>query len=94
MKFLFILTVGVFFFIGLYFLFVPLLKEEKYIEDYNYLKSFIDEADVTFEHFMFICGEFDRLNKNNYFPTQTSELRKYFMKKYQLYHSSVYDYNS
>jgi len=94
MKILIPIVVGIIVIAGLFFMFVPLLKDEKYIEDYTYIKSFIDQSEVTFENFLFIGGEFERLNKNNVYPEQTIKLRKYFMDKYQLYHSNVYNYES
>jgi hypothetical protein len=94
MKIIIPIVVGIIVITGLFFIFVPLLKDKKYREDYTYIKSFIDQSEVNFENFLFICSEFDRLNKNNVYPEQTIKLRKYFMDKYQLYHSDVYNYHN
>lgn len=79
---------------GLFLLFIPILNEDKYHENYDYIKGYIDQAEVTYENFIFICGEFDKLNRNNCYPATTDSLRKYFMDKYQLYHSDVYNYHN
>jgi len=94
MKIIIPIVVGIIVIAGLFFIFVQLLKDKKYHEDYDYIKAYIDQSEITYENFIFICGEFERLNKNNRYPATTDSLRKYFMDKYQLYHSDVYNYDN